>query len=217
VAEKLNLQVKESPFISKGAVAPAPLNNPKLQAEIFSESTLKGKRNTAAVEVAPNIFVAARLLEQKPSELSSFDSVKAAIEKRIQRERATRLAADDGNAKLKELLAGKDAGLKWPAPLAVNRQKPGGLFPQVIDKVFRVDAKKLPAYLGLDTPAGFALVQVSKVIEPEKIDDNMRTALGGQLKEAVAAEELEATLASLRDKVGVRVSREALEPKTENP
>jgi len=217
VAEKLNLQVKESPFIAKGAAVAPPLNNPKLQAEIFSDATLKGKRNTAAVEVSPNVFVAARLLEQKPSELSPFDSVKAAIEKRIQRDRAAQLATDDGNAKLKELEAGKDAGLKWPAPLAVNRQKPGGLFPQVIDKVFRVDAKKLPAYLGVDTPAGFALVQVTKVIEPEKIDDNMRTALGAQLKEAVAAEELGATLASLRDKVGVRVTRDALEPKPQNP
>jgi len=216
VAEKLNLTVKESPFFQKGAGAPAPLNNPKLQAEIFSDATMKGKRNTSAVEIAPNMFVAARLLESKPAELSPFDQVKAGIEKRMQREAATKLAVADGNAKLKELQAGKDAGVKWPAALGVNRQKPGGLFPQTIDMVFRADAKKLPAYVGVETPAGYSLVQVSKVVEPEKVDEKMRDALGSQLRDAVAAEELDATLGSLRDKVGVKVSREALEPKRQD-
>ena len=42
--------------------------------------------------------------------------------------------------------------MKWPAPLAVNRQKPGGLFPQVLDRAFRADARKLPALLGVETP-----------------------------------------------------------------
>ena len=64
---------------------------------------------------------------------------------------------------------GKDAGVKWPAPLAVNRQKQGGLAPPVLDKVFRVDGKKLPAYVGVETPAGYSLVRVSKVIELEKV------------------------------------------------
>ena len=60
------------------------------------------------------------------------------------REAAMKLAIADGEAKLKAVAEGKDAGLKWPAPLAVSRQKPGGLPPQVLDKVFRADAKALP-------------------------------------------------------------------------
>ena len=107
-------------------------------------------------------------------------------------------------------------GLKWPAVLGVNRQKPGGLPPAVIDKVFRAEPKKLPAYAGVETPAGFALVQVSKVIELEKVDDKQREALASRLKDAVAAEELESTLASLRSRVGVSVRKDALEKKAQN-
>src|SRR6185369_11051066 len=102
-------------------------------------------------------------------ELQPLEAVRAAIERRLQRDEATKIARVDGEAKLKEVQEGKDAGLKWPAPLAVNRQKPGGLPPQVIDRVFRADAKKLPAYVGVDTPGGYSLVQVSKVIDIEKV------------------------------------------------
>ncbi|MEP7070506.1 MAG: SurA N-terminal domain-containing protein [Usitatibacter sp.] len=215
-AEKMNLAVQVSPWITKGVPGVPILNNPKLQAEIFSDNAIKAKRNTAAVEVAPNVLVAARVLEHKPAELRPLESVKADIERRLRREEALKLAKADGEAKLKELQAGKEVALKWPAVLGVNRQKPGGLPPAVIDKVFRAEAKKLPAYAGVETPAGFALVQVSKVIELEKVDDKQREALASRLKDAVAAEELESTLSSLRSRVGVSVRKDALEKKAQN-
>ncbi len=213
-ADRLGLTMQQSPWISKGASSVQILNSPKIQAEIFSEATIKGKRNTSAVEVAPNTLVAARMLEHKPAELRPFADVKAAIEKRLQRDEALKLAKADGEAKLKELQAGKDAGLKWPAPLAVNRQKPGGLYPTVIDRVFRTDTKKLPVYVGVDTPLGYSLVQVSKVIDLEKIDDQQRTQLAARLRDAVAAEELESALESLKGRVGVKVRKDALEKKS---
>ncbi len=213
-ADQLSLAIQQSPWISKGA-SPVPLlKSPKIQAEIFSDNAIKAKRNTAAVEVAPNVLVAARVIEYQPSELRPLDSVKADIERRLQREEALKLAKADGEAKLKDLQAGKDAGiLKWPAALAVNRQKPGGLMPQVIDKVFRADAKKLPAYAGVETPAGYSLVQVSKVIDLEKVADAQRDALASRLRDAIAAEELDSALGSLRDRVGVNVRKDALEKK----
>jgi len=214
VADKLGLAIQQSPWLEKGKPSPVPaLANPKIQAEIFSDATLKGKRNTAAIETGTNTLVAARLLEYKPEELRSFDSVKAEVEVKLKREAAVKLANEDGAAKLKELQAGKDAGLKCPAPLGVNRQKPGGLFPVVIDKVFRADPKKLPAYLGVETPVGYSLVQVSKVVEVDKVDDKQREALAAQLRNAVAAEELDSVLGSLRDRVGVTVRKDVLEKK----
>jgi peptidyl-prolyl cis-trans isomerase D len=215
-AEKLNLTPQQSPWILKGASAVPVLMNPKIQAEIFSDSSVKAKRNTAAIEVTPNVFVAARVIEHKPAELRPLDAVKADIERRLQRDEALKLARQDGEAKLKDLQAGKDAGLKWPAPLGVNRQKPGGLFTQVLDKVFRADAKKLPVYVGVETPAGYSLAQLTKVTDIEKVDDTQRQALGGRLREAVAAEELESTLTSLRGRVGVTVKKGALDIR-ENP
>jgi peptidyl-prolyl cis-trans isomerase D len=181
---------------------------------MFSKDAIQAKRNTSAVEVAPNVLVSAHVIEHKPAAKKPFETVQAEIQRKLQREAALKLAREEGEAKLKELQAGKDAGLKWPAALAVNRQKPGGLFPQVIDRVFRVDAKKLPAYVGVETPAGYSLVQVSKVIEVETIDDAKRQALGARLRESVAAQELDATLGSLRGRVGVKMRKDALEKKS---
>jgi peptidyl-prolyl cis-trans isomerase D len=214
-AEALKLSVKESGWITKGTPATPPfLSNPKLVAEIFSPDAIKNKRNTSAIEVAPGTLVAAHVVEHKPPQLRPFETVQAEIQRRLQREEALKRARAEGEAKLKDLQAGKEASLKWPAPLGVNRQKPGGLFPQVIDRVFRVDAKKLPAYVGIETPAGYSLVQVSKVIEVDKVDDAKREALAVQLRDAVAAQEFEATLASLRSRVGVTVRKDALEKKS---
>ena len=95
----------------------------------------------------------------------------------------------------------------------MNRQKQGGLPPPVLDKVFRVDAKKLPGYVGVETPAGYSLVRVSKVIELEKVDDAQRAALGNQLRNAVAVQDLESTLGAIRERVGVTVRKGALDPK----
>jgi peptidyl-prolyl cis-trans isomerase D len=199
--------------MSKGQPMPGPLANPKLQAEIFSDNTIKAKRNTSAIEVAPGTLVSARVVEHKASEQRPLESARVEIERKLQREEALKLARADGEAKLKDLQAGKDAGLKWPAALAVNRQKPGGLFPQVIDRAFRADTKKLPAFLGVESPAGYSLVQVSRVIELDKVNDAQRDAMAGQLRQSVAMEELESSLTSLRERVGVTVRRDALEKK----
>jgi peptidyl-prolyl cis-trans isomerase D len=212
-ADALKLGIQQSPWFARGMPASPVLGNPKLQAEIFSADSIKNKRNTSAVEVSPGVLVAARVLENKPSQQRPFETVQADILRRLQREEGQKLAKADGEAKLKELQEGKDAGLKWPAALGVNRQKPGGLFPQVIDKVFRADAKKLPTYVGIDTPAGYSLVQVSKVIDIDKVDEVKRESMASRLKDAVSTQEMEATLASLRSRVGVTIRKDALEKK----
>lgn len=213
VADALKLAIQQSPWISKGQPSAPQLSNPKILAEIFSDDAIKAKRNTSAVEVSPGVLVAAHVVEHKAAEQKPFETVRADIEKKLQREEALKLAKADGEAKLKQLQEGKDPGLKWPAPLAVNRQKPGGLFPQVVERAFRADSKKLPAYVGTESPMGYSLVKVTKVNEPEKVDPAQREQLGGRLREAVAVEELEATLASLRERVGVKVRKDALEKK----
>ena len=212
-ADALKLQVQQSGWITKGQPSSPILSNPKLQAEIFSDDAIKAKRNTSAVEVQPNTLVSARVLEFKPAEVRPLETARADIERRLQREEALKLAKADGEAKLEALKAGKDAGVKWPAPLGVNRQKPGGLGPEVIDKAFRVDPKKLPGYAGAATPSGYSLVQVSKVMDQPEVKDEQRQAMGTQLRQAVAATELESTLASIRDHVGVSVRRDAVEKK----
>ncbi len=212
VAEALKLPIHQSDWVRKGQPAqPTYLSNPKLQAEIFSPDAISAKRNTSAVEVAPNVLVAAHVVEHKPAHLKPLAEVKGDIEHRLQREAALKMAQAEGEAKLKAVRAGKDAGLKWPATLAVSREKTGGLFPTVLERIFRADPQKLPAYAGVETPAGYSIVRVTKVNEPEKIDPARREALQARLREAAAAEQLDATLGSLRQRVGVTLKRDALQ------
>lgn len=208
-SELYKLPIQQSGWFGKAGGAPPSLANPKLIAEIFSDNTIKAKRNTAAIEVSPSVLVAARILEHKPTEQPSFEAMRAVAEQRYKREEAMKLAVADGEAKLKEANAGKDAGLKWPAVLAVSRQKPGGLPPPVLDKVFRADAKKLPAVVGVVTPAGYSLVRITKVIEVESIDEAKRKSLAENLRQTIAMSELESTLASLRARIGVEIKRDA--------
>ena len=212
-ADQYGLAIQQTGWFAKSGGAPGLLNNPKLLADVFSDNAIKAKRNTAAIEVAPSVLVAARVIEHKPASQRPYESVRAAIEQRLKREEALKLATADGEAKLKAAQEGKEAGLKWPAPLEVSRQKPGGLPPPVLDRVFRVDAKKLPAVVGVSTPTGYALVRVTKVIDVQTIDDAKRKALGAQLRQTVALSELEGSLASLRSHIGVEIRKDAFEKK----
>lgn len=213
VSDTYKLDVQQSGWFAKGGGAPGLLNHPKLLAEIFSDNTIKAKRNTAAIEVSPGVLVSARLLEHKPAEQRAFEAVRAVVEARYKREQALKAATTAGEAQLKAAAEGKEGGLKWPAPLAVSRQKPGGLPPPVLDKVFRADAKKLPVVVGVATPAGYSLVRITKVIEIEAIDDAKRRELADRLRQTVAVSELESALTSLRGSIGVEVRKDALERK----
>jgi peptidyl-prolyl cis-trans isomerase D len=209
-AERLGLPLAQSPWFSKAAPGPV-FGNPKLLAEIFSDEAIKAKRNTAAIEVQPGVLVSARVIEHKPAELRPLETVKAGIEQKLRRDAAMRLAVADGEAKLKAAREGREEGLKWPAPLAVNRQKPGGLQPPVLERAFRVDAGKLPAIDGVSTPMGYSLVKVTKVMDVDRIDESRRKALSDQLRQTLAAAELESTLATLRSRIGVSVRTDLVE------
>ena len=88
VAERFKLEVKTSEWITR---TPRPeygvLNNPRLLSAVFSPDALKERRNTDAIEVAPDTLVSARVIEHEPARQRSFDEVRAEIEETLRRER----------------------------------------------------------------------------------------------------------------------------------
>src|SRR5918994_6689302 len=112
-AEKFKLQIQTTGWIAKSARQElGALDNPKLLAALFSADALQNKRNTDAVQVAPGVLVAARVIEHRAEEQLKYDDVKASITEMLRRREAAALAQKDGEAKLAELRQGKDAGLK---------------------------------------------------------------------------------------------------------
>jgi len=215
-AEVAGLTIKQGPWISKGQGLP-PFNNPKLMTALFSDQVIKDKRNSEAVETAPNTLIVARALESKPSSVRPFAEVEKAITAKLTREEAGKLAKKDGEAKLAELKAGKTvADLKWPALLPVSRNNPGGLPPQVLDAAMRLDAKTVPAYAGSDNPAGgYTIVQVAKVIEAKVADEARMKAITARVTQTVSQQEFLSLLNVARTKTDVTIAKGALDKKTD--
>lgn len=212
-AEVAGLTIKQSPFIAKGGGVP-PFNNPKLSAALFGDEVLKNKRNTEAVEIAPNTLVVARVLESKPAVVRPLAEVEKGITTKLTREAAGKLARADGEAKLAALKEGKPVDVKWPALLAVSRANPGGLPPPVIEAAMKLDAKKLPAYAGTENPGGgYSIVQVAKVIEAPASDEAKLTAAKNRVGQALTQQEMLSIVADAKSKTSVSITKGALEKK----
>lgn len=211
-AEQFKLKVQQSAWLGRQAnPANGPLANPKLLAALFSDDSVKSKRNTEAVEIAPNTLVSARIVEYKPAALQAFDSLKGNIEQMLSRQEALKLAKADGEARLAGLKSGEDK-LAWGAAKRVSRMDARQLPPSAAQAVFRIDSSKLPAYAGVELPgSAYVLYRLNKVSAGEKLDDVRRQGLLGQLSSLAAQEEVQMYLSALRSRYKVEVNQKALE------
>ena len=216
-AELLGQPLQTSGWFSRqgGALAGEPPKgaNDRLVAAVFTEDVLRDKRNTAAIEVAPGVLMAARVVENKPAGLRPLAEVSEALEKRLRLQRASELAIDAGRKRLAELRAGKDAGAGgWSAPQLVNRQQPGSLPEAAVRQIFRADTSKLPAYVGVEQPGGgYLLLRVSRVVESRGIDPNARAGFARQAYQLATQEQISAYIASLRAGAKVTLTPAATE------
>lgn len=214
VADKFKLSVKQSDWLGRQAnPANGPLGNAKVVAALFSEDSVKNRRNTEAVEIAPNTLVAARIVDYKPTALQPFESVKAAVETMLKRKEAQALAAKDGESRLEALKKGEDK-LTWGAAKAVSRLEARMLPPSAAQAVFRMDTAKLPSYTGVEVPgSGYSLFKLTKVTAGEQLDPARKKAMLQQLGNLVAQEDVQLYLAALRSRYKVDINQAALESK----
>lgn len=213
-ADKFKLTVRQSDWLGRQAnPAAGPLGNEKLLSALFSEDSIKNKRNTEAVEVAQNTLVAARIVEYKAASLQSFDSVKASIENLLKHREAQALARKDGEARLDTLKHGEDK-LAWGVAKSVSRMDARLIPPPAVPAVFKADVSKLPAYAGVELPgAGYALFKIAKLDVGEKLDDARRLAMVRQIGSLEAQEEIRMYLTALRNRYKVDINKAAMEAK----
>ena len=213
VAERFKLPVRTTPWIAKSANQElGPLDNPKLLAALFSTEAMKNKRNTDAIEVAPNTLVAARVIEHQPAAQRSLEEVKAEIAEKLRRSQAVALAQKDGAAKLEELRKGADAGIKWSATRTVSRRDAQGLPRELLEPIVAADVSKLPAYVGIPSPeAGYLLIRISQVIEADPKERGPDSA--ARAAQVFGAAQYEAYLASLRSRADIEIRPENPERK----
>ncbi len=212
-AEKLGLQVKTSPLIPKGMLMPAPFDSVKLRDAIFAEDAIKNRRNTQAVETAPNTLVSARVIEQIPPSIKPFESVQADIEKKLGFEAGRKLALERGESSLTKLRAGEEAPLVWSPPQDVSRAQAQGPAAVMVKAIFNAPANKLPAYLGFPMDnGGYAIFRISAVKQPKEALDPARVqAIKAQLEQTVSQDDFASYITALRKDYPVKINQKLLE------
>jgi peptidyl-prolyl cis-trans isomerase D len=212
-AKALNLTVQTTQLITRAQVQALARNNAKFVQAVFSPDSLQAKRNTEAIEVAPNTLMAARVVEYKPSAARTFDDVKAEIRRQLERKAGSELAQTAGKEKLALLEEGKDAGLTFGKPIVLTRNQPrAGFPPPALAMIFQADAAKLPAYAGaVNERGGYSVYRVLRVISAPAPDAAALSGIGNRVGEQVGRELMTAYTASLRNRAEVKINEAALE------
>ncbi len=211
-ADSLKLSVQQSGWLTrKGGDLPL-LNQEKLLKSLFGDEAIKRKHNTEAIEVSPNVLLAARVVEHQPSIQRALAEVQGEIREKLVRDKTVALAKKEGEATLAQLRKGNAVSLAWSTASNLTRESSAAMLPEAREAVFRIDTTKVPAYAGITTLDGrYLLYRVSKVIEAEKVDVAERKKLGRQLSELESRELMSAWLASLRSRAEVKIDAQKLD------
>ncbi|AFQ47932.1 SurA N-terminal domain-containing protein [Burkholderia cepacia] len=183
----------------------SPLNNPKFLAAVFANDSVKSQNNTQAIDVGNNTLISARVTDHKSAAVPALDAIKDVVRQKVVAEQAAELAKKDGAAKLAELQKSKSAD-GFTAAQKVSRTQSQGLTPAALSAVYKVDAKTLPAYVGVDLGAdGYAIYRVNAVIAGSAVDPQQLAAAQQQMAQVEAQSEGEAYLTALRDRSKVKL------------
>lgn len=218
-AEKFQLKIEQSSWLPKNpapqlAAALGPLGNEKVLAALFSEDSLKNRRNTEVVEIAPNTLLAARVVEHKPTAAKPFEAVRNDIEALLKALEAAALAKKTGEEKLAELQKGGEDKVGWALVKSVSRLQGKQVPPAALPAIFKANVDKLPSYVGVETGGGnYMLYKIMKVGQSAKADENTLKVLQREYSTLTAQEDFAAYLATLRARYKIDINKAALEGK----
>jgi peptidyl-prolyl cis-trans isomerase D len=212
-ADLVKATVQRGGWLNKGQAANGIWTDKALQA-VFSEDVLKNKRNTAAVEIATNTLLAARVVEFQPASTRPLAEVSQAIRQSLQRQRAGEMAEQQGKDILARMQRGEKAGVSWKASQSQSRSQRSTVEPELLQAVFRVDTAKLPAYVGVSSSrGGYLLARIDAVKETGVIDDGKRNGYAQQIRQLTGEELLMAYLADAKKRADITMKEFSIEEK----
>jgi len=210
VAQRMKLTVQKAQGLTRTPAPGAPevLRNPKLLQALFSEDAVAKRRNTAAIEVAPNTLVSARVVNHRPAALRPFDEVKAEVKQMWVQAQAAELAKAEGLARWAAFKSAPEQA-NFSAGVTVSRDQSQSLPAAVVDAALRADPAKLPQLVGVDLGAqGYALVRVNKIVpRPEPLPAQTEQARQ-QFARLWGQAETQAYMASLKSQFNVDIRAE---------
>ncbi len=217
-AKTLGLTVQTSGLITRPQAQAVALGSAKFIQTLFSPESVQSKRNTEAIEVAPNTLMSGRIIEYKPAAVRPFDEVKEEVRQRLILKEASAMAQKVGREKLALLEQGKsdkDVGLSFAAPVTLTRdQVQKGYTPEALTKIFQADAAHLPQFTGtVNGVGGFSIYKLLKVTSPEQVDVAKINSANSQIGEQIGREVLQAYINGLKAKTEIKINQANLEKK----
>jgi peptidyl-prolyl cis-trans isomerase D len=210
VADKLGLTIQTADGLTRTpnpALGTAPVNNEKFLKAIFAQDAIANKRNTEAVEVAPSVLVAGRVVEFKPAAKLPMAEVQEEIRQRVAREEATRLARQAGEAKLAAAKASGDATGFGDVKVVSRTAAQPAINPTAALAVLKADVSKLPAYVGVELPGqGYGVYRIGKVLQPAQPDQARRKQEAESISRAVGNAETYAYVEALKKKAKAKLN-----------
>lgn len=205
-ADKFHLQVRQAKDVRQapGPQASGPLASAKFLDALFSEDAIRNKRNTDAVETAPNQLVAGRVVRHTAAHTRPLAEVKDQVREAVAREQAAALARKEGEARLAELKKDPKAEMQGE-PLVISRATAKDLPRQVIDVALRADPAALPTPAGADLgDEGYAVVRVNKILGRDPVAADTARAQA-QYAQAWADAETLAYYEALKSRLDVEI------------
>jgi len=166
VANKLKLEIKTASNVLRkpSAGAAGVLTNSKFLAAIFGQDAIEKKRNTEAIETAPNQLAAGRIIQYTPARVMPLADIRGVVRDRVVALRAAELAKKEGLEKLTAWKAAP-ASAEMPSALVVSRDQSQSIPQQVLGAALHTDIASLPAFVGVDLGTqGYAVVRVNKIV-----------------------------------------------------
>jgi len=213
-AEKLKLTVQTVDRLTRDGLPARPgapqVFTPRVVQALFSDDGINKKRNTEAIEVAPNAFVSARVVEHRPATLRPLAEVRDAIKLRVEREEASKIAREAAQKALAGLRQSpSDAG--FSPPTTISRAQPQGLPPPALTAIMRAPADKLPAYVDAELDGGsFGVFRVLSARMPDTPNVQQREAFARAVRQQAGAADDLAYLDALKVKHKAEVLRQEL-------
>jgi peptidyl-prolyl cis-trans isomerase D len=207
VADKLKLEIRTAAKIgrlpspdAKGALA-----NPKFLNALFSPDSVEKKRNTEALELAPNLMVSGRITQYAAAHTLPLADVRSDVRAKLVLQRAAELAKKDGAEKLEAWKRDASAA-SLQAAVVISRQQGEKLLAAVREAAMKADPVQLPAWAGVDLgPQGYAVVRVNKVLERSPVEEAVAKQERTQFTQWIASAEQAAYYQSLKERYKVQI------------
>ena len=218
-AQALGLKVEQTDWVARGTNTGL-FANPRVAEAAFSADVLQQKRNSEAIEAAPNAVIALRVLEHQPAVARPLSEVRERIVAKLKREQAREQATKAGEAALAQLKGGsalpavaQSAGLGVTGPRVDTRQPAAKVDARLLAAVFAAprpgdkpgDNKASVGGVALGEE-GYAVYEVLNVRDgdPAKADAGTRQRAEQNLKRRFGAEFYRAYIADLRRDADVK-------------